>query len=150
MDDFSKKFAPECNVRLLSEGERQRLRPCCLSLAELMILVMLFHQLRYRQFKSFWLNHAYQHLRAEFPGLPSYSRCVELLPRYAVALHAFFDTLKGKCSGISMADSTPAAVCHRLRIKRHRVFRDMAMRLWGRLYADRGYISNTLTRKLKE
>ncbi len=38
MDDFCKKFEPEFNARLLSEGKKQRLRPCCLSLAELMNL----------------------------------------------------------------------------------------------------------------
>jgi hypothetical protein len=30
-----------------------------------MTLAVLFHQLRYRQFKSFYLNHACRHLRAE-------------------------------------------------------------------------------------
>ena len=45
-----------------------------------MTLAVLFHQLRFRQFKSFYLLYAQRYLRAEFPGLPSYQRCLELLP----------------------------------------------------------------------
>ncbi|EGY29233.1 Transposase DDE protein, partial [Candidatus Regiella insecticola 5.15] len=153
------------------------------------------HQIRYRQFKSFYLHHVCQHLRAEFPTLLSYSRCIELLPRCAMALHALFETIKGKCTGISIVDSTPIAVCDNLRIKRHRVFRALAERgksstgwffgfklhtvinhlgellsirltrgngddrkpvpdlvrgFFGRLYADKGYISKILLQQLKE
>ncbi len=128
MDDFCKEFEPELNKKLLSSGKRQRLRASSLSLAELMTLVVLFHQIRYRQFKSFYLNHVCQHLRSEFPRLPSYNRCIELLPRCNLALAALFETLKGQYSGISIADSTPIAVCDNLRISRHRVFDGLAAR----------------------
>jgi transposase len=195
MDDFCKKFEPILNAQLLTDGSKQRIRATSLSLAELMTLVVLFHQIRYRQFKSFYLQHVCQHLRAEFPTLPSYSRCIELLPGCAMALYALFETVKGKCSGISIVDSTPIAVCDNLRIKRHRVFRGLAERgksstgwffgfklhsvinhlgeilsirltrgnvddrkpvpdlvndFYGRLYADKGYISGTLLQQLKE
>jgi transposase len=128
MDDFCKIFEPELNRHLLASGKRKRLRATCLSLAELMTLVVLFHQIRYRQFKSFYLNHVCQHLREAFPTLPSYQRCVELLPRCNLALAALFDVLKGQCSGISIADSTPICVCDNLRIGRHRVFKGWAAR----------------------
>ena len=82
------------NARLISDGKRRRIRASGLSLAELMTLVVLFHQLRYRQFKAFYLHHVCQHLRREFPGLPSYQRCIELLPRCAAAFPALFETLK--------------------------------------------------------
>lgn len=195
MDDFCKKFEPILNAQLLTDGAKQRIRATSLSLAELMTLVVLFHQIRYRQFKSFYLHHVSQHLRGEFPTLPSYSRCIELLPRCAIGLYAFFETVKGKCSGGSIVDSTPLAVCDNLRIKRHRVFQGLAERgksstgwffgfklhavinhrgellsirltrgngddrkplpdlvrgLFGRLYADKGYISKTLLQQLKE
>jgi len=155
-----------------------------------MTLVVLFHQIRYRQFKQFYQHYVKQHLHREFPRLPSYQRCVELMPRCAVALAALFDRLKGKCSGISIADSTTLAVCDNLRISRHRVFRGMAARgksstgwffgfklhlvinhvgellrvkltpgnvddrkplcrmaegLFGKLYADKGYLAKWLT-----
>lgn len=128
MDDFCKKHEAALNQRLLAEGKIKRVRPTGLSLAELMTLVVHFHQLRYRQFKAFYLHHVSVHLRAAFPTLPSYNRCVELLPRCAHALGALFETIKGKCSGLSIVDSTPIAVCDNLRIKRHRVFRDYAAR----------------------
>jgi hypothetical protein len=94
-----------------------------LSLSELMTLVILFHQLRFRQFKSFYLGTVCRHLRAEFPRLPSYHRCMELLPRYAVPLAALFTLLKGECDGISLADATALAVCDNRRISRHQVFK---------------------------
>jgi hypothetical protein len=194
MDDFCKEFEPWLNARLLTDGHRKRLRVSGLSLAELLTLVVLFHQIRYRQFKSFYLNHVCLHLRREFPGLPSYHRCLELLPRCAIALAALFETLKGACTGISIIDSTPIAVCDNLRIHRHRVFKDIAQRgksstgwffgfklhavinhlgellgihltpgnvddrtpvpdmmkgLFGKLYADKGYLSKKLTEKLR-
>lgn len=194
MDDFCKEFEPEFRARLLTDGKCKRRRASSLSLSELMTLVVLFHQIRYRQFKAFYLNHVCAHLRNEFPNLPSYNRCVELLPRCAVALAALFETLKGECTGISISDSTPIAVCDNLRIRRHRVFKGLAQRgksstgwffgfklhaainhcgellsirftagnvddrvpvpdmmqgLFGKLYADKGYLSKKLTEKLR-
>jgi len=195
VDEFCKEFEPLFKTRLLSAtGKHKRNRATCLSLAELMTLVVLFHQIRYRQFKAFYLNHVCAHLRKEFPHLPSYQRCVELLPRCAVALAALLDALKGECTGISIADSTPIAVCDNLRIRRHRVFKNIAQRgksstgwffgfklhavinhcgellavrftagnvddrapvpdmmagLFGKLYADKGYLSKKLSEKLR-
>ena len=93
-----------------------------------MPLTVLFHQLRFRQFKSFYLNYARRHLRAEFPKLPSYQRVVELMPRCAVPLAALFECLKGECDGVSIADATPLAVCDNKRISRHQVFKGKAKR----------------------
>jgi transposase len=50
------------------------------------------------------------------------------MPRCAVALSALFDQLKGRCTGISILDSSPLAVCDNLRISRHRVFGKVAAR----------------------
>ena len=50
------------------------------------------------------------------------------MPRCVVLLAALFETLKGACTGLSIADATPLAVCHNLRIQRHRVFKDIAQR----------------------
>ncbi len=194
MDDFCKVYEPAFNKSQLASGKRKRLRATSLSLAELMTLVVLFHQIRYRHFKWFYLHYVCQHLRSEFPRLPSYNRCVELLPRCNLALAALFRNLKGQCLGISIADSTPLAVCDNLRIGRHRVFKGLAARgksstgwffgfklhavinhrgellniqvtsgnvddrqplpdltggLFGKLYADKGYLSKKLTSTLK-
>lgn len=194
IDDFCKEFEADLNAILLTDGKRKRIRRASLSVAELMTLVVLFHQIRYRQFKCFYLHHVCGHLRREFPNLPSYNRCIELLPRCTVALAALFETLKGECTGISIADATPIAVCENLRIGSHRVFKGIAERgksstgwffgfklhavinhqgellslrltpgnvddrvpipgmmtgLFGKLYADKGYISKKLTEKLR-
>jgi transposase len=115
-------------------------------------------------------------------------------PRCAIALATLFEALTGKCSGVSIADSTPLIVCENPRISSHRVFRGMAARgksstgwffgfklhlvinhlgellgvkltpgnvddrkplgdfadrLFGKLYADQGYIAQRLTAFLK-
>lgn len=196
IDDFCKIFEPELNKRLLEDGQRKRCREASLSLSELMTLVVFFHQTRYRQFKAFYWFYVRHHLRAEFPRLPSYQRCVALMPRCLIALTAFFETIKGHCTGLSIVDSTPIAVCDNLRIGRHRVFQGLAARgktstgwffglklhviinhlgellavkltpgnvddrqplknnlcqnIFGRLYADRGYLGLGLTDWLKE
>ena len=128
IDDFCCQFEPLWHKQLLQNGTKKRRRPSELTLAELMTLTVLFHPMRFRQFKSFYLNYARRYLRAEFPKLPSYQRAVELMPRCAVPLTALFECLKGECDGISIADATPLKVCHNKRISRHKVFKDSAER----------------------
>lgn len=128
IDDFCRVFEPAWERHLLAMGAKRRRRPSLLSLSELMTLAILFHQLRFRQFKSFYLGYVCRHLRAEFPKLPSYQRCVELLPRCAAPLAALFGSLKGNCDGIAIADATALAVCDNKRIQRHKVFKGRAER----------------------
>src|SRR5512144_1133992 len=193
MDDFCRRFEPAWERRQLTAATRKRRRRSTLSLSELMTLVVLFHQLRFRQFKCFYLDYVRRYLHAAFPTLPSYPRCVELLPRRAAPLAALFEALKGACDGISIVAATSLAVCDNRRIARHRVFQDCAMRgktslgwfygfklhaiinsqgelirlklapgnvddrkplvhlcqgLFGHLFADKGYITQRLTRHL--
>ena len=195
IDDFCRRFEPAWERRQLTAGAQKRRRRSALSLSELMTLVVLFHQLRFRQFKCFYLDYACRHLRTAFPTLPSYPRCVELLPRCAAPLAALFEALKGSCDGVSIIDATPLAVCDNRRIARHRVFQGSAARgktsmgwfygfklhaiinshgelirlkltsgnvddrkpllnlcqgLFGYLFADKGYITQKLTRHLAE
>lgn len=81
IDDFCQEFEPAFERVQLENGIRHRRRTGSLSLSELMTLVVLFHQARCRQFKQFYLTYAQRFLRDAFPTLPSYSRCVHLLPR---------------------------------------------------------------------
>jgi len=128
IDDFCRWFEPAFERRLLADGAKKRRRQGELSLSELMTLAVLFHQLRFRQFKSFYLCYACRHLRREFPRLPSYNRCVELLPRCAAPLAALFEALRGGCDGVSIIDATALGVCDNRRIGRHRVFEGKAAR----------------------
>jgi len=128
MDDFCKSYEAQMQQACISDGRSRRRRQAGLSLSEMMTLVVLFHQLRYRQFKAFYLCHVCMYMRREFPRLPSYQRCIELMPRCAHALAALLETLKGQCTGISIIDSTPLVVCDNLRIHQHRVFKGLANR----------------------
>jgi Transposase DDE domain len=102
--------------------------------SEIMTLLILFHQPRHRDFKTFYTPFVCTHLKHEFPSLPSYTRFVEWMPRCALPLTAYLFTCLGKCSGISVVDSTARQVCHNRRIRAHRVFAGRAVR--GRTSVD--------------
>ena len=127
IDDFYQPFKPEFEAHLIASG-RRRLRPCQISVAEMMTILVLFDQLRYRQFKAFYYHHMLGMLKSAFPNLPSYSRFIELIPRSIMPLCAYLQSMMGDCSGISYIDSTKIAVCHNKRIYRHKVFDGIAQR----------------------
>ncbi|ABM39386.1 IS982 family transposase [Polaromonas naphthalenivorans] len=196
IDDFCQQFEPLLEQRMLdSSGKQRRNRTGSMSLSEMTTIVVLFHTMRGRQFKEFYRGTVCRFMTSEFPRQLSYTRFVALMPRCAVVLAALFQTLKGTCTGISIADSTPLAVCHNLRINRHRVFQGIAQRgksstgwfygfklhavinhqgellaikvtpgniddrkglltiassLFGKLYADKGYIGKDFASKMKD
>ena len=127
IDDFYKAFKPEFESCIIANGKKQ-LSPCKISVAEVMTILVLFHQLRYRQFKHFYYHHMLGMMRREFPELPSYSRFIELIPRALMPLCVYLKTLMGECTGISFIDATKLSVCHNKRIPRHKVFEGVANR----------------------
>ena len=189
IDDFCKQFEPEFERQMKKAGLRKRIRSSRLSLSEIMTIIVHFHRSSYRTFKDYYAKHVQKHLSAAFPGLVSYNRFVELMPRAIAPLCCFLNTRKGQCTGISFVDSTPLVVCHNRRIHQHRVFdgwaergksslgwffgfklhlivndqgellgfqlttgniddrepvRALARSLFGKLYGDKGYISQKL------
>jgi len=128
VDDFCQSFVPQWRREQLASGCRQRQRARGLSLSEVMTLLILFHQSHYRDFKAFYREHVLQHLRAEFPGLVSYTRYVEFIPETLIPLCAYLRVCCGTCTGISFLDSTTLAVCHNRRIHQHKVFAHWAAR----------------------
>lgn len=128
VDTFWQRFEPWWERELLRNGQRQRRRATRLHPAEIMTILILFQQSGYRTFKGFYIRHVQRTLRQEFPSLLSYTRFVELMPRYLVPLAIYLHTQRGECSGISFIDSTSLAVCHPARIHQHRVFRVDARR----------------------
>ncbi len=195
VDDFCQTFLPQWQRTQLASGlrQRQRRRARGLSLSEIMTLLIHFHQSHYRDFKAFYTEHVLVHLRAEFPGLVSYSRFVEFMPETLIPLCAYLRQCGGTCTGISFLDSTTLAVCHNRRIHQHKVFAGLAARgkssvgwffgfklhlvfndrgellnialtpgnvddrkpvpklvrrLFGKLFADKGYISRPLFEQL--
>jgi hypothetical protein len=128
VDDFCQTFVPQWEQQQLQSGSKQRRRRGQLYLSEVMTLLIYFHQMRFRDFKTYYLGYVLPHLRPDFPGLVSYNRFVDLMPSALVPLCAYLQSCYGDCTGISFVDSTPIAVCHNRRIGQHRVFSGVAQR----------------------
>jgi hypothetical protein len=128
VDDFWLAFAKEWKQTLLHSGQIKRVRSGQLVESEIMTILIHFHQSHYRDFKAFYTGHVLSHLRAEFPGLVSYSRFVQLIPSVLFPLAAYLESCRGQCNGLSFVDSTKLVVCHNQRIKHHRVFAGLAER----------------------
>ena len=125
VDDFWKQQSVHSPSQRV--GQRQRTRQLCES--EIMTLLILFHQSHYRTFKAFYTEYVCLHLRAEFPGLVSYTRFVEYIPTVLLPLCGYLRHCFGTCTGISFVDATTAlAVCNNRRIGQHKVFRGLAQR----------------------
>jgi hypothetical protein len=193
VDAFCHTFLPQWDQALRDSRQRTRRRVGQLAMSEVMTIIIHFHQVRFRDFKTYYLVYVLGHLRREFPQAVSYQRFVELMSPALGPLCAYLQTCYGSCTGISFVDSTALAVCHNRRIASHRVFRGLAergktsmgwfygfklhlvinhrgellacqvtpgntddrrpvptlaKRLWGRLFADKGYLSQPLTHEL--
>jgi hypothetical protein len=193
LDEFCKYFEPELKKRAISTSRKlHRNRPGRMSDSEIMTILVLFHTSRFRDLKSFYLGYICQHMRKEFPHVISYNRFVERQAKVGLHLLLFFQTCAlGKCTGISIIDSTPLVSCHIKRMHMHKTMRGWAQkgkctmgwfygfklhlvindkgeiiqwqltpgncddreplknkkfteRLFGKLFADRGYISQDL------
>ena len=114
---------------LKSDKKRRYHRDSTMSKAEIMLIMILFHDSGYRCLKHFYLEKVCKHLRHLFPKVVSYNRFVELEKEVAIPLALFIKkVLLGKCTGISFVDSTPLRVCRNQRIHIHKVFRGIAQR----------------------
>ncbi len=193
VDTFCHTFLPRWEQALRAQGQRVRQRAGHLAMRELITIIVHFHHMRFRDFKTYYLAYVLGHLRREFPHAVSYQRFVELMPTALGPLCAYWLNCYGRCTGISFVDSTALAVCHNRRIEQHRVFRGLAQRgktslgwfygfklhivvnhqgellacqvtpgntddrrpvprlaerLRGRVFADKGYVSQPLTHEL--
>ena len=129
-DEFCKFFDwMMARYTLKNAGKRPYHRETTLSKAEIMLIIILFHDSGYRCFKHFYLDYVCKHLRHLFPKVVSYNRFVELEREVAIPLALFIKrVLLGKCPGISFVDSTPISVCRNQRIHIHRTFKGIAQR----------------------
>lgn len=112
LDEFCKFFAPELKKHTIQvPGKRHRNRPSRMSDSEIMTILILFHTHRFRDLKSFYLGYVCQHMRKDFPNPVSYNRFVERQAQVGLHLLLFLQTCAlGKCTGISIIDSTPLGV----------------------------------------
>ena len=128
-DDFCKEFFQEVKKHQIrpSHGRKHRNRSCEMSESEVMTILVCFHFGSFRNFKHYYLFYVREHLKKEFPKQLSYNRFVEIEHKVTVPMVLFLKLVCfGECTGITFVDSTKIAVCHNKRIKRNRVFKDMA------------------------
>lgn len=129
VDDFCQTFLPTYEKQLLTDGAIKRRRARSLSLSEVMVILIHFHQSHYRNFKAYYCEHVLPHLRSEFPGLVSYTRFVDFIPSALIPLCVYFQhACLGECTGVSFIDSTSIDVCLVQRIASHKVFAGLAER----------------------
>lgn len=127
IDDFYKVYEQVSRKRQIG-ANRVRNRKSQLSPAEVMTILVLYHESGYKNLKSFYLREIGLHRRKEFPQLVSYNRFVELQRRCVMALFFYLVCKRGSCTGISFIDATALKVCHNLRIRAHKVFKGSAAR----------------------
>ena len=116
-DDFC-KFPDALTAKYtLTPTEKKYHRSSTMSKAEVMLIMILFHNSSYRCFKHFYLEKVCKYLRHLFPNIISYNHLVEL-GRDVVVLLALFikKVLLNKCTAISFVDSMPLRVCKNQRI----------------------------------
>ena len=128
VDDFWKSFKSEWENHLIGCGKSKHGPEPTLSISEMMTIIILFHQSHYRDFKNFYCIYVQTILKSVFPKLISYGRFVIVMKKLVIPLFAFILHNRGKLTGISFVDSTKVQVCHNKRIKRNKVFADLAKR----------------------
>jgi hypothetical protein len=130
VDDFCNEFENEFSKlksKQVGEGKKNRNRKASLTDSEIISILIAFHGGQFRNFKHFYVYYVCKHLTSYFPDLVSYNRFIELSHRSALAFMLFIHhRCRGNCTGISFIDSTILRVCHNKRIKRNKVFKEIA------------------------
>src|SRR4051812_7265863 len=128
IDDFCQSLLAREHPPLPGHSVPRQARANSLSVSEIMTIPVWFYENHNRTFKHFYLGSVLPGKRGEFPGLPSYTRFVELIPLTLLPLCAYLQTRKGQPTGIQFMDSLPIRVCHNRRIPSHKVFAGLAQR----------------------
>lgn len=128
IDEFCRSVLATCSLSFPTPPGSKKSRGSSLSLSEVMTILVWFHVSHHRTFKHFYWDQMLLPRRAEFPGLPSYTRFVELVPLTLLPLCAYLQTRKGQPTGLQFLDSLPIRVCHNRRIGSHQVFAGLAQR----------------------
>ncbi len=126
VDDFCEIFIPAWEQTLITNGDMKRRRAKRMSPAEIMTIIISFHQSHHRDFKNYYLGYVTRHLKPYFPYLLSYTRFIEVMPTVIIPLSSYLTTRLGKPTGIAFIDSTKISVCHIIRAKRNQVFDSIA------------------------
>lgn len=123
-NDFDKNLLQRSIGTTKKHGPQGRL-----SLSEIMTIVIFFHHSRVRTFKDFYTIYIKGLIQSAFPSAPSYNRFIEIMPQSLMPLYIFMEYCRlGAVTGTSFVDSTSIKVCHNLRIRSNKVFKDIAAR----------------------
>jgi hypothetical protein len=125
VDDFCKGFEPWYKKQLVSDSLVRRNRPCRLRLSEILTILIAYHQSGMSCFKYFYLD-LYGSSKGLFDGLVHYDRFVTLIKIAFPALVCLLKSLEGEKTEYMFIDSTPMAVCHNLRERKHKTFKGLA------------------------
>lgn len=131
IDDFCKIFEQESAKITLppcKKNTRTRNRKSRTSLSEIMTILILFQLSGYSNFKDFYIKSILVHYKQHFPGIVGYQRFIALSAMAAMPLFVLILGIRGRKTGIYFVDSTKLPVCDNLRIKRNKVFKDLAKR----------------------
>ena len=96
-----------------------------MSLSEIMTILISYHKSGKSCFKYFY-QELQRNGRKLFNYLVNYDRFISLIKIAFPALICFMKTLEVSVTEYLFIDSTPMAVCHNLREKRHKVFKGLA------------------------
>jgi hypothetical protein len=129
IDEFCKNFdkVKEGHVVGSNTDKKARKRAFTMSDSEIITIMVLFHQMHCRDIKFFYINYIKLYCKNDFPQTVSYNRFVELQEKALLPMVVFLQLCcLGKCTGISIIDSTPIRVCHIKREHSNKVFKGMA------------------------
>lgn len=125
-DNFCNLFEKNFEIKILSTGIVKQKKELCLTLGEVMAIVVYYHRSGYKTFKDYYTRS--HELKSGFPTIPSYNRFIELQQKIVVPLQMFFQLLimQNKCTGTSFIDSFPLPVSHIKRASFHKTFKGLA------------------------
>ncbi len=124
LDDFCKIYHKWEKEKLIP-STRKRCRDGCLSLSELLTIVIYFYLSPCKDFKNYYLYYLSHKYRNHFK-LPTYGRIVQLWPRLIVPLALLMQMLRGEDTGTYFIDSTKLSICHIKRTSSNKVFGKIA------------------------
>ena len=125
-DDFCKNNNL-LDFLLLNGYIKRQIKKNVLSHSELMTIFVLYHNSKFKDFKSFYYNNR-DLLTEYFPNLPSYKRLFVLQRNIEISLLMYIENNKGIETGIYYIDSTSLPVCKNQRINNHKTFKNIAER----------------------
>lgn len=127
IDDFCNSVDKNFAEKLLPSSKKPTRTPE-IKHSEILTIILLYHQSRCEDFKSFYVHYLKLLYGSAFSKLPSYDRFIVLKPRvlWYLMLLLEWHCAQAKMTGISYIDATSIAVCHPKRISRNKVFAEIA------------------------